>query len=225
MFKQGDKVTYNPTGEQGVVKGLFNNGVYVVFDCGGHWSKYHNYTSQRCEASNLSYGWDKNNKKHDLGDLIHWGDLFFKDDKFEEIKNKVCSVKPIGGLWTSPIDSLYGWKDWVKENDFHTEKYNCGFVFNLNDEAKVFEINSPKEIMELPLLEIDVGSIEEKSIALIWGEFIDFEKTSEIYDAIHLTEEGQERTRFGKPSLYGWDCETVLVLNKEAIDFSDFVRL
>ena len=39
---------------------------------------------------------------------------------------------------------------------------------------------------------------------------INFYEMSKDYDAIHLTEKGQWKTRMTRPvSLYGWDCETV----------------
>ena len=37
------------------------------------------------------------------------------------------------------------------------------------------------------------------------------------YDAIFLTEKGQHETRFSEPSLYGWDCECVLVMNPSGV--------
>ena len=47
---------------------------------------------------------------------------------------------------------------------------------------------------------------------------IDFEKMSKKFDAIYLTEQGEYKTRFiDRYSLYGWDCESILIMNKNII--------
>ena len=47
---------------------------------------------------------------------------------------------------------------------------------------------------------------------------IDFKEASKTWDAIFLTEKGQRETRFTHPkNLYGWDCESVLILNSNII--------
>lgn len=47
----------------------------------------------------------------------------------------------------------------------------------------------------------------------------DFEAIHEAgVDAVYLTQQGERETRFNDPSLYGWDCECVLVMNSEAIN-------
>lgn len=38
------------------------------------------------------------------------------------------------------------------------------------------------------------------------------EAIAKKYDAVHLTSEGQWRTRHSTPNLYGWDCESTLWL-------------
>lgn len=50
-------------------------------------------------------------------------------------------------------------------------------------------------------------------------EYIDFKTmVQKGIDAIYLTEKGQWKTRLTFPrNLYGWDCETVLILNERCI--------
>jgi hypothetical protein len=51
-----------------------------------------------------------------------------------------------------------------------------------------------------------------------YREYIDFEVLAQSVDAVHLTVEGEAKTRYTEPrGLYGWDCETVLVLNPNSI--------
>lgn len=53
----------------------------------------------------------------------------------------------------------------------------------------------------------------------IFGNTIDFEKivVGNVYDAIKLTDKGQVETRFSRNNLYGWDCESMVILNPDII--------
>ena len=51
------KVSHGPI-ENGVIKSLSDaNHVFVVYNCGGNWMKYHNYTAARTHISDLKLGW------------------------------------------------------------------------------------------------------------------------------------------------------------------------
>ena len=48
--------------------------------------------------------------------------------------------------------------------------------------------------------------------------FLNFEELARSgIDAIFLTEEGEHATRFSEPGLYGWDCESILVMNPHCV--------
>lgn len=118
--------------------------------------------------------------------------------KFEPIKNKGF-VKPEGGLWSSPVNSNYGWREWCENESFG----NLSDHFNFEFEGNVFVIDGTRDAAYMPWLNF-------------YGltKYPDFEEMVLLgYDAIWLTEKGQQETRLGEPSLYGWDCESVLVMN------------
>lgn len=122
--------------------------------------------------------------------------------KFKPIKNRMF-VKPEGGLWASPVGSSYGWREWCEAESFGNLSHNFTFEF----EGNVFVINSCADATRMPWIE------EHRYI-----KYPDFEKMVSLgYDAIFLTENGQVETRFGEPSLYGWDCECVLVMNPSGV--------
>lgn len=68
-MKPGDKVRYMgnhhrfPNGEPGIIKSVQStpsgDWLYVVYNCGGDWDNYQNYTGARTHHSQLKPGWDE----------------------------------------------------------------------------------------------------------------------------------------------------------------------
>lgn len=136
---------------------------------------------------------------------IHYGHKRFEKNKFEHIKNREYFTKPYGGLWASPIDAEYGWKDWCKAEDYAECREQNSFTFTLSDSSNIFHIRSVQDLQSLPQQK------HEKPLAYD----LDFEEILRSgYDAVelHLSE---DRELYWE--LYGWDCDSILVLNKEAI--------
>jgi len=55
-LEPGDKVNYEGR-ENGVVKKLGSNKVFVVFNCGGDWENFEKYTAAMCKPRQLKRGW------------------------------------------------------------------------------------------------------------------------------------------------------------------------
>jgi hypothetical protein len=145
--------------------------------------------------------------------LIHYGSNVFDQNAMKPIKNENW-VKPKGGLWTSPVNSEYGWKDWCHSEQFRDCDKSNAFILQLKETAKVLIIDSLKDLENAPL--VCVSHINYNQ------HFLDFETIAKNYDAIWLTENGQYSTRYSHPiSLYGWDCESVLLLNAKCCDQVD----
>lgn len=147
---------------------------------------------------------------------IKYGSKSFNRKKFNPIKNKDW-IKPSGGLWASPIKSNWGWKDWCKSQEFQLEKLSIFFKFTFK--GKAFVINNLEDSAKLPW---KPNPILPKKLILnssfSFAYVIDFELLSKKYDGVFLTVQGEFETRFPrKYSLYGWDCETLLVLNPRSI--------
>lgn len=138
-------------------------------------------------------------------ELIHYGASQYKPELFESISDRVYRNKPHGGLWTSPIGSEWGWKDWSEQNDYGDLSEHFVVKFT----GSMITIDSYKDMLEMPW------------VSHSGRDFISFQSYCPgyfEYDAIHLTEKGEEETRLSYPKdLYGWDCETVLILNPESI--------
>jgi len=121
----------------------------------------------------------------------------FDPRKFEAVKNRK-HTKPCGGLWASPVDCTYGWREWCESENwgdmssrFETEYTGRTLVIDSADDlAKVMWINCH------------------------YKKYPDYEGMLKLgIDAIYLTERGERETRYTEPGLYGYDCECVVVLN------------
>ena len=136
---------------------------------------------------------------------IHYGHKQFNNDLFNEIKNRDW-VKPDGGLWASNINAEYGWKDWCEANDFRECKEENSFTFRIKNGFKILKIDNIKILKELPKANIPYK--------FSWVT-LDFEKIKKEYDAIEVLISKDYRLYY---QLYGWDCDSLLVLNKNCIE-------
>ena len=66
MLKIGDKVLYDPgyegsNLERGIVKSFHNdpNFVFVVYNCGGDWENFKDYTAAKTHVDMLTVGWQQ----------------------------------------------------------------------------------------------------------------------------------------------------------------------
>ncbi len=130
----------------------------------------------------------------------------FCPEKFEAVTNKTF-IKPSGGLWASPVDSKFGWADWCRQESF-------------GDLTSSFEFSYTGNILIIDTVTDLEDMLWFKPEPLHWIEIPDFEAIRETgIDAIWLTESGQWATRLSDPrNLYGWDCESVLILNPKGIN-------
>lgn len=139
--------------------------------------------------------------------VIHYS----KDPEFKvkpiEIKNGQLPIKPYGGVWASPAESKFGWKDWCETEHFG----NIGAQHKVTlevDTQNFITIDKVSDLDKLPWYKM--GGFMEA---------VDFEELKRKgIDGIYLTDEGQWRTRLTFPRhLYGWDCESVLIMNERCI--------
>jgi hypothetical protein len=135
----------------------------------------------------------------------------FDIGKFNTIKNESrYSNKPTGGLWASPINSKYGWRQWGKENDFG----DFSSTFRVSYKGKTIIVDSVDDLSYLTRRK-DVSPDSRRFISYLNADFEHL--ASEGIDAIYLTQKGEKETRFTNPGLYGWDCESVIIMNPESL--------
>lgn len=136
---------------------------------------------------------------------IHYGHTSFEPNRFQEIKNEIGFAKPEGGFWASPVDAKFGWKDWCKRNNFRKIEEENSFTFTLRDSATVIHIHSDNDLEELP---------KQKSSSPL-SVCLDFETMKEQgVDAIevHISDDWDLYYK-----LFPWDCDSILIMNKDII--------
>lgn len=154
---------------------------------------------------------ESENKKY-----IHYGHKKFERERFCSISNEMAFVKPIGGLWASPVDCDWGWKDWCKDSGFRKCKKSNSFTFTLKTDANVAHIFSINDLHMFPRL-------KNEYILDSWYCF-DFEKMlKDGIDAVelHLSEEDRSCCSDWQDGLYwqlyGWDCDSILIMNPDVV--------
>lgn len=137
---------------------------------------------------------------------IHYGHKHFSPCSFEPVRNEPYRNKPRGGLWASPVDAPFGWKDWCEAEEYQKCDEANSFTFTLNEKANVYLIRSVDEVRAMPSVECELESM-----------FLpDFEKMlADGWDAIefHLSEDSELYW-----ALYGWDCDSILVMNPDVVE-------
>jgi hypothetical protein len=121
--------------------------------------------------------------------------------------------KPVrGGFWTSTWHTDYGC-DWIREagpDGMGLVSLPCSVYLLDPRPARVLVIDALDDLVRA----LDsYAAREQPEYAPAFGRLFDFERLAADYDAVHLTEVGQWRTRLSTPdNLYGWDCECTLWL-------------
>jgi hypothetical protein len=108
----------------------------------------------------------------------------------------------MGGYWCSPINSKYGWKEWVRDNmdEWQTDVHHTatirgnGLIINRSE-----DYTGPR------------GAWRYGQGCWDWDWIIAH------YDFVWLTYEGEHACHM---ELYGWDCESIVVFNPDCI-FTD----
>lgn len=144
---------------------------------------------------------------------IHYGSSDFDPEYGFPVRSEKLWNKPIGGFWASRVDASFGWKDWCKQEDFHKENESESFKFCLKDDSRIHRIYGPKDLFELPM--------RDEGFSVL-GPLIDFEKcVRDGIDALELCWYGDEfadkRSGNMYMELYGWDCDSIVVLNPNAV--------
>lgn len=121
--------------------------------------------------------------------------------------------KPDGGLWASPTNSRWGWRDWCLSEDYPIN-LDVWTRFRLVPKARILEIHCLDHLK-------DVFSRYGRRHPLLREVVLDWNLLRAHYDGVFLSEQGNNECHLplelGAPDLNGWDCESLLVLDLSKI--------
>jgi len=110
--------------------------------------------------------------------------------------------KPFGALWASPVDSGQGWAQWCRVAGYRLGSLATAISLDISlENALVIDSQA------------DLGRLDWRQDGLY--RYPDWESMANRgVDVVYLTSDGLDATRW---ELYGWDCESVVVLNSQAV--------
>lgn len=132
--------------------------------------------------------------------------------RIEPIRNRNF-VKPHGGFWLS-IDG--DWERWCSD-EMPGWLEGDRYAVKLRDDARVITIKTEADLAPLPKqIPEQFTGMPAELLAFVLSDncFLDFEEISRHYDVIDVyagSDEGLYQ------ALYGWDCDSALVLNPGVI--------
>jgi hypothetical protein len=142
---------------------------------------------------------------------IHYGHQAFDINKFVKARNRQFKNKPLGGLWASAVDATFGWKDWCKAEDFCDCSADNSFLFKIADNANILYINCVEDVHKLPDQKTD--------LKLTCIKTVDFEQL--MTNGIDAIEFNISKDWDLYMALYGWDCDSTLILNPDIVEIID----
>lgn len=153
---------------------------------------------------------------------IHYGSTKFDPTHGFPIRNANDWSKPIGGLWASRVDASYGWKHWCEGEDYCRCEKSNSFEFTMKDPSKVAVIRNKTDLLKLPTVVSDYLLKRSEDLGTDIPLFINFEECLRRgIDAIELCwfgdEYGGQRGDNMNYIMIGWDCDSIVVLNPEAV--------
>lgn len=140
--------------------------------------------------------------------FVHYGSQHYDKNKFVLAKNEKQWMKPVGGLWGSPVGSQYSWKKWCEDNDFSFYAENECFFFRLACPQNWSIVHSRKEWEKYP---------KQSPLLGLGHAAIDYELITNkgIGDGLPnyaIVTEFEDREEFDF-CFWGYDCDSVLVLD------------
>lgn len=118
--------------------------------------------------------------------------------------------KPYGGLWASPSDSKWGWKEWCEQNwPENGRNWDIFTKFHVNSKAKILLIDDLSDYEEI---------LKHYGTQVFsWHPVINYSKLiADGWDGLFLTARGEIACH--DTSLYGWDCESLVLFDNKYVE-------
>lgn len=115
------------------------------------------------------------------------------------------------GLWASPVDSEWGWRNFCMDNGWNLDRLTNRFLFRLSPDSKIYVVDDVE----------DLDAVSTFGMNGYGWKTIDFHRlVDEGFDGIYATKKGVRIEDDAETRLRGldlWDVESVCVFNKDVI--------
>jgi hypothetical protein len=136
-------------------------------------------------------------------------------DAIEPVANNNLFTKPDkGGMWLSVNNA---WENWCLNNEETWIEDKKRYEIKLKENSNILKIESVSDLEKLPKCKNNIKEYDVTQWTLL-----DFEELSKNYDGVQVMVNNDktpnktyENSLYQR--LYGWDCDSLLLFNKEAI--------
>lgn len=137
---------------------------------------------------------------------IHCGSNEFKP---ELVKKSYARWDKPSGLWASPEDAEFSWKDWCECEEFHVDRLKSSFRFTLKKIAKVLQVYSLADIKPF---------LSDNPESLFWQKKLNLNEIYSKFDAmeVHMSANWCELHDFHL--FYTWDVDSIVIWNPDVVE-------
>ena len=162
------------------------------------------------------------------------------------LDSSFLGTKPISGWWGSPVDANFGWKDWCESEDYGNYDFNNPIYWKLKEGSKIFQIDwkeveldksntllkyikfrdlkKKEDLKDMPI-EAKINTLTHNGYSyddlLIVIDFVSM--LDDRIVAVELLNSciGHNFINNLEISFNSWDCESIVVLDKNYIEWRD----
>lgn len=116
--------------------------------------------------------------------------------------------KPFG-LWASPVNAKYGWKEWCEDEEWRLDRLNESFEFSLSPEAKILTINKLEDAADF--LIVDHAGMYSTQY------YLNLPMIYDRYDAMEVNMSNDYMHLHDNNVFYSWDVDSIVIWNPDVI--------
>ena len=140
---------------------------------------------------------------------IHYGDNEFNPEmlsKWPVPKETGHHYDKPQGLWASPVNAVFGWKKWCKQELYNLEKLEESFTFVISPKARVLHLHKIEDAE--PYIRRD---------EITRDHVLDFRRIYENFDAMELHLSEDRRGFLNSENFWEWDVDSICIWNPDIV--------
>lgn len=151
-----------------------------------------------------------------MTEYIHYGDSNFDPGLCTRDVHS-HHAKPNKGIWASPVDAEFGWKDWCESEQWCPKGFNWkkSFIFTLTEEAKILYIHTEDDILDYIIKDPDDWNIFNTKTSV--SDSLNLEKLYNEFDGMELFM-SENYVSLHYSIFNSWDCDSIVVWNPKVIN-------